>query len=78
MSSIKEQKKRKKGDESDKATTSSVKIKDFSLTIFHALAKFLYNKRMNGSEPPQSMPPSVMKNLNTRPKFYESHDVILR
>jgi hypothetical protein len=45
-------KKRKKIIELESKPTE--KIKDFSLTIFHALGKFLYNKRLVDGDEPKS------------------------
>lgn len=42
------------------------KFKDFSLTVFHALAKFLYNKRVAHPEA-KSMPPEIMLDPKRRP-----------
>lgn len=45
--------------------------KDFSLSIFHALGKFLYNKRINPKTgKPEQMDPKYMKNPSKRPKLY--------
>ena len=51
--------------------------KDFSLSIFNALGKFLYNKRITGAKKPEAAPYSKMKSPTKRPVFYEKHSEIL-
>jgi hypothetical protein len=52
--------------------------KDNMFTIFHALGKFLYNKRVNSKTGEiEQMPAKIMKNPEKRPKLYFKHSDIL-
>ena len=45
--------------------------KDLQLSIFHALGKFLYNKRINPqTKEIKQLPYKMMKDPNKRPKLY--------
>ena len=48
--------------------------KDMQLSIFHALGKFLYNKRIHPkTKEVQQLPYKMMKDANNRPKLYFDH-----
>ena len=51
--------------------------KDYGLSLFHAIGKFLYNKRLlPGEQKPQSVS-SIRMKKKPRPRFYENHLEIL-
>ena len=55
--------------------------KDFGLSIFHAMGKILYNKRIDpvtGKEhKPSFFSPDIMKDPEQRPPFYANHAHLL-
>lgn len=63
--------------ETKKKKGMPVTSKDFSLSIFNALGKFLYNKRITSSKEPEAVPFTKMKSPTKRPVFYESHAEVL-
>lgn len=54
--------------------TGETQGKDFQLSIFHALGKFLYNKRIDPKDPKQKvqLPYSEMRKT-PRPRLYFKH-----
>jgi len=52
--------------------------RDNSLSIFHAIGKFLYNKRIDPKTgDKRQMAYKELHSFKTKPKFYENHQKLL-